>query len=488
MVSLLSSTHGIRRVPFYGLLFIASVFLPWGADAQSPENSVTPPIIDVHTHFIGRPKMFPGAIKAAKSLMDRYGVEKTIVSHVPSNDGRVMYNFKALTNFLQGKERFAFLGGGGSLNPMIHRHDANSREQVHLVEEFTSKAKAILNVGGAGFGEMASLHISLIPGHLYEYQPADHPLFLRLADIAAENDVPIDLHMDAVRGSMETPKRFSHGGNPGAFPGTIKALERLLQHNPRAKISWAHGGTDPLGEMTPKLIGSLMDKYGNLYMSMRIGDKRSRKMRNFVFDGDELDQNWLALLKRHSDRFFIGTDAVFVSAQMPKRGAVVKFSENNSTTYELTRTFLSMLPKDLAAKVANENARRVYRLQPQGRRTTALELEGTQKKKEFLTEAEIHETVIGNTISFKAPSNGRPLLIYFGEDGRVDIKVVGSTDRIISKKWFIKGGKMLCRTFGRQNKNHCTLVSTTPTPNTVLMFNKKLNYEARLLQGRQLSE
>ncbi|MBT3361823.1 MAG: amidohydrolase family protein [Rhodospirillales bacterium] len=353
----------------------------------------------------------------AESFLARYPIEKMVLSHTPAGGKNVMYKFFALKRFLQGKDRFAFLGGGGSLNPMIHRHDADSGDHKNLVEEFDKIADTIILAGGAGYGEMSSLHISVMPGHEYNFQPADHPLFRRLADIAARHDVPIELHNDAVVGIFPAPRGLRHNDNPGNFPGTIKSLERLLAYNPKAKISWAHGGSDPLGEMTPRLILRMMDKYANLYMSLRINSGTGRAS-NLVFDGRGLDTDWSALLKRHPDRFFIGTDAMFVAPQIPKKGPAHKFAENNDTRYEDTARFLSLLPDDLALKIASGNAKRIYRLSP---RAPAFAVPGPQggagQKKKFLAGVQIIATVTGNTLRFNAPSHGKSMRVYFGEGG-----------------------------------------------------------------------
>jgi hypothetical protein len=467
-------------VAFVAALIAALLAMPTGAGAQKKSP---PPIIDVHTHLIGRPMMLPGALKVAEGFFERYAIEKLVFSHVPAGGKDVMYKFAALRQFLQGDDRFAFLGGGGTLNPMIHRHDADSEKHKHLAEEFDKIANTIIRAGGAGYGEMSSLHISAMPGHEYNFQPADHPLFRRLADMAARHDVPIEIHNDAVEGVMMVPRELGHNGNPGNFPGTIKALERLLACNAQAKISWAHGGSDPLGEMTPKLIQRMMDKYANLYMSLRI-DSGTGRGKNLVFDGRGLDADWLALLKRHPDRFFIGTDAMFVAPQIPKKAPPHKFAENNDTRYQDAARFLSLLPDDLALKIASGNAKRIYRLSPRSPAFAARGVGAKGQKKKFLQEAKIIATVTGNTLRFNAPSNGRPMRVYFGDGGQLALKA-GDGNRIIRKRWFIKDGKFLCRTFGRKNKNHCTLVRPGPDGG-LLLFNKKLRYQAKLLKGRQL--
>ncbi|MDX1485606.1 MAG: amidohydrolase family protein [Alphaproteobacteria bacterium] len=466
--------------------------LAGGSGANSAETAEPMPIIDVHTHIIGRPKMFPGALKVAEGLAHRHGVKITVLSHVPAIKDKVMYRFPALKQLIQGRKGFAFLGGGGSLNPIIHSHDAKSGSHEHAAGQFESIARRIIRSGAAGFGEMGALHISLRSGHAYTHQPADHPLFLRLADIAAQSGLPIEIHVDAVDGSMNTPDEFADADNPGVLPGTLAGLERLIAHNPKAKISWAHGGSDPLGEMTPGRIHRMMDKYPNLYMSLRVADSRWRKSKNIVFDGDELDKEWRALLLAHSDRFFIGTDAMFLSPDMPRRNHLTAFAEGNSDRYEVTRQMLALLPKQVAEKIAYKNALRVYRLGPQpAARQAAGKTPGPGPggpgQAKFLSEDEIRKTVIGNTLDFVAPSNGRRLIAYFAADGSVHLKVEGRP-RIIRKRWSINRKGMLCRTFGRNDRKHCTKVAAGGEPKRLIMKNKKFTYRAKLLAGRQLPQ
>lgn len=224
----------------------------------------------------------------------------------------------------------------------------------------------------------------------------------------------------------------------------------------------------------------MMDKYANLYMSLLI-DSGIGRATNLVFDGRSLDADWSALLQRLGDRFFIGTGAMFVSPQIPKKGPPHKFAENNDTRYEDAARFLSLLPDDLAPKIASGNAKRIFRLRP---RAPAIAARGAQggggQKVKFLQEAKIIETVTGNTLRFNAPSNGKPMLVFFGEDGQLAFKA-GNGNRIIRKRWFIKDGKFLCRTFGRDNKNHCTLVG--PGPDGGYCCSTKVSLSGRAVKG-----
>lgn len=479
------------HVRTFGFAFLTlTVLLPWGEGVAADDKVEALPIIDVHTHIIGRPKLFPGALKVAEELAHQHGVKITVLSHVPAIKEKVKYRFPALKQLVQGRKGFAFLGGGGALNPIIHSHDAKSDSHIHVVQKFETIARRIVRSGAAGFGEMGALHISLRRGHAYTFQPADHPLFLRLADIAAESGLPIEIHVDAVDGSMNVPDAFSDADNPGTLPGTLAGLERLIAHNSKAKISWAHGGSDPLGEMTASRIHKMLDKYPNLYMSLRIADSRWRKVHNTVFDGDQLDKQWRALLLAHSDRFFIGSDVMFLSPDMPNKGPATKFAKGNSDRYEVTRQFLALLPRPVAEQVAYKNALRIYRLSPPGTPSRPSHFAGGMNQgnggmQRVLTEAEIRKIVIGNTLDFITPSNGRRLIAYFAVDGRVHLKAAGR-QRIIRKRWSVNAKGMLCRTVGRQNRKHCTKVAQGKDPKSLIMKNEKVKYQARLLSGRQL--
>lgn len=103
-----------------------------------------------------------------------------------------------------------------------------------------------------------------------------------------------------------------------------------------------------------------------------------------------------------------------------------------------------------------------------------------------LTKDEIRGRVIGNTLQFAAPSNGRIMNIYFGQNGEVFQKAAGQS-KIFKKKWFFNKKSMLCRTFGKNDRKACTKVKSTSKAAKVTLFNKKVSYQAEILPGRQLS-
>lgn len=334
--------------------------------AQQPARA-SAPWVDVHLHLIGgrgQKQDFAGAVDAAIDEMDRFGIAMAIVLPPPQIDQQPVYDAAAFVGALRRhRDRFAYLGGGGVLNSTVHRYADPATVTDTVKQGFAAAAEQIIDGGAVGFGEMASLHISATTGHPYEFVPADHPLLRVLADVAAKRDVPIDLHMDAVEGEMLTPSRFAVSPNPSKLADTMGGLARLLAYNPKAKIVWAHGGSDPLGAMTPAAIGRLMDAHPNLSVSLRVVGEQAPMM-NKALTGEGLNPHWKDLLTRHADRFMIGTDSFMVSGSMRGGGPGASFAERNTPKLQATVHFLSLLPSDVAAKIGRANAMRIYKLPP----------------------------------------------------------------------------------------------------------------------------
>ena len=330
-----------------------------------PPAQAPVPWIDVHLHLVagrGPQQDYPGAVDATVREMDRFGIAIAIVMPPPQVDTQPVYDTSAFVGALQRhRGRFAYLGGGGALNPIIHRYADPAAVTDVVKRDFAAAAEAVIQSGAVGFGEMASLHISAAPGHPYEFVPADHPLFRVLAEAAARRDVPIDLHMDAIEAEMPTPARFAAQANPPKLAETMSGLARLLAHEPKARIVWAHGGSDPLGGMTPAAIGRLMDAHPNLFVSLRIVGVHAPLL-NKALTGGGLHPGWKDLLMRHPDRFVIGTDSFMVSPSVRGSGPGITFGERNTPKLQATVQFLSLLPRDVAGKIGRENAMRIYKL------------------------------------------------------------------------------------------------------------------------------
>ena len=224
------------------LATIGSLVLPVGAQRGFPQpgrgfpDRGFPPMqdfpgsiqwIDTHVHLdgkIGGTTDFEGAAQTAVAAMDQAGIKKSLVLPRPQPPAnRNPYECDLFSAALKRlPERFAFLCGGGSLNPMIQE----ARDQTEVSEEargkFEEKASQLLAQGAVGFGEMTAMHLSHFSGHPFESVGPDHPLFLLLADITAKHDVVIDLHMDAVADDMSlrpaSPRRRTRPRSRPTWP------------------------------------------------------------------------------------------------------------------------------------------------------------------------------------------------------------------------------------------------------------------------------
>jgi len=178
---------------------------------------------------------------------------------------------------------------------------------------------------------------------------------LILADVAARHDVPIDLHMEAVPHDMPLPDidRLKSGNNPSSLKANISAFERLLSYNPNARVIWAHAGWDNTGHRTLKLMDELLSRHPNLYMTIKFGGDSVEENRPLAA-GKRLKTEWLELMKKHPDRFMMGTDQFFTPPLSDIR--------RKAGRGEPVKAFFSQLPPDLVYKIGVENPIRIFRL------------------------------------------------------------------------------------------------------------------------------
>ena len=140
--------------------------------------------IDTHIHMKRTPDIpcnYDLAISQALETMAAFGVQKSLTMPTPHLGQSVCDDYTGLAQVAgHSSGRFAFLGGGASLNPKIHSGTATA-------DEITQTANDILASGGIGFGEIASLHFSLRTDidQQFESISPDDLLLLLLADIAA---------------------------------------------------------------------------------------------------------------------------------------------------------------------------------------------------------------------------------------------------------------------------------------------------------------
>jgi predicted TIM-barrel fold metal-dependent hydrolase len=335
------------KIVAMALLLASGVFL----FAQSRTANLKPaslPYIDAHTHIY---QLDPeGAVTLILSAMERLNTAKAFIQTEPYGpDNPTAWDAEMILPAVKKHlNKLAVLAGGGTLNPMILEAYRSGNSGADAKKKFRERAEDLLKKGAVGFGELSIEHLSLpqSPVKDYEYAPADSPMMLLLADIAAEHNVPVDLHMEAVPQTMKTPAEYGPP-NPPELHENIAPFERLLSHNPRARFIWAHAGSDNTGYRTPELSRRLLQAHPNLYMEIKFDPGFPGKNPPMI-DG-KLRPEWLKLFSDFPDRFIIGSDQHFD----PPATAPLARAQANAL-------LLDQLPMELRKKIAMENAVRIY--------------------------------------------------------------------------------------------------------------------------------
>ena len=329
------------------------------------ERVATPLGVDGHQHLDGvytdrgsQVVDYLSAAQTAISIMDPSRVGVSIIMPPPISadpEQRGTYDYTALTGVVEEyPQRFAVAGGGGILSPMLHAAALSGELSEETRQLFRERAEAIAAAGVAAFGEMTALHLSFFSGHPFIGIPPDNQLFKDLADVAAQEGLPIDLHMEAVLADMPRPDGFGDP-NPETLTANITPLEDLLRHNRDARIIWAHVGWDNTGDMTLGLLRDLLEAHDNLYMGIKLLSQVGVQVAaNRPVDGaGRVRADWLALIGDYPDRFVLGADEFF---------GIPGLTTERPPSTAATWAFLDQLPEDLARRLAWENAEAVYRL------------------------------------------------------------------------------------------------------------------------------
>ncbi len=331
-------------------LAIALAFSAHGllaGQAQAAGSEPVPaliPYVEAHTHFdsdnpAGSVQIALAALKPQNAAMIFLQTPPDTFDRAGTIDAEVILPF---TKKYPGK--LGVLGGGGSLNPMIMKSVATGDAGPEIQKKFKARAEELLRAGVIGFGEMSAEHFD--GATPYEYAPADHPLYLLLADIAAKNGVPIDIHMEAVPMDMPLPAGLKSPPNAPQLHANIAAFERLLAHNPHAKIIWAHAGSDNTGYRTPDLCRRLLLAHPNLYMEIKT-DPLLNGITYPLADG-RIKPEWLQLFVDFQDRFIIGTDQHYPQPKTPEQ------------RWQTAVNLLNQLPANVRQKIATDNVRHIY--------------------------------------------------------------------------------------------------------------------------------
>lgn len=117
-----------------------------------------------------------------------------------------------------------------------------------------------------------------------------------------------------------------------------EALLILFEHNPRARIIWAHTGFST----PPSRVAQLLETYPALWgeLSYRSG---------ITEGGGKLSATWRELFAKYSERFLIGSDTWTNDRWVQYDGLMKEY-----------RAWLAQLPPEQARRIAHGNAERLF--------------------------------------------------------------------------------------------------------------------------------
>jgi len=212
------------------------------------------PYVEAHSHFeAGDPE---GSVRAALAAVTKQNAAMVLLQMPPDTfDHPGHYDAEViLAEAKKHADKIAVLGGGGSLNAMIIQAAATGRCGPAVQKKFRRPRRGADQLGVVGFGEMTAEHYA--GGTPYQYCAG------------GSSAVPVARRH---RGQARCADRSAHGGGARGHGGATdrevaaqpadlarqhRGVERLLAHNPRAKIIWAHLGADGTGKRTPELCRS----------------------------------------------------------------------------------------------------------------------------------------------------------------------------------------------------------------------------------------
>ena len=122
--------------------------------------------------------------------------------------------------------------------------------------------------------------------------------------------------------------------------GDKGAVEKLFNLWPQARVLWAHAGFDD-----PENVTALLNRHPNLWVDL--------SHRSDISTWAGLAANWEQAFMEHPERYLVGSDTYSL-----ERWKKLGFFALN------TRDWLSVLPDEIARKIAYQNAQALFKIDP----------------------------------------------------------------------------------------------------------------------------
>ena len=301
-------------------------------------------IIDCHLHycdFTESTEGFPALVRAqdmsgvSESVIFGMGIAKQWDEHTDkapryylSNDSRCYYY--SGTDFLMAED---LLAQPEDIRRRFHPFCCGINGNDRFATDHIRQLLRVYPKYWEGIGELMSRHDDLTALTYGEPPHIDHPAFLDIFDLGAEEGLPVLIHHN-----------ITAQGNEEIL--YLDELKRAVAHNRDCSIIWAHVGISRRVEIKnlPEIAADMLASNPNLFtdISWVVYDYYVKdNFPNRFNDGDTMD-DWARLCEEYPDRIMIGTDKVGHWKTYPAE--VVKY-------YDL----LDKLKPETAQKVCHDN-------------------------------------------------------------------------------------------------------------------------------------
>ena len=281
-------------------------------EIELPEDQLRYDMVDAHLHFtdfLEETDGFPALVRA----MDVSGVSKAVIfgigiakqwdqtmpvkpDYYLSNDSRCYYY--SGTDFILAEE---LLAQPAEIRERFFPFCCGINGNDRLAADHIRQLLRLYPGFWCGIGELMSRHDDLTALTYGEAPHADHPAFLDIYDLAAEENLPVLIHHNITAQGCEDILYLDE-------------LKRALEHNRNCKIIWAHVGISRRVEIQnlPAIADELLAGNPNLWIDI------SWVVYDYYFldqfpstykDGDTMN-DWVALIEKYPDRIMFGTDKV----------------------------------------------------------------------------------------------------------------------------------------------------------------------------------
>jgi predicted TIM-barrel fold metal-dependent hydrolase len=270
-----------------------------------------PPLADVHVHYKWS-QVEVTTPRQAIEAMQRNGVVLAVVFGTPPE----------LVLDLQGTDNLQIVHFYQPyLHPFLKSNSFLNKRAPGAVREALASGKY------RGVGE---IHISDGIG-----PRMDSVIFNSILQIAAEFDVPVNLHTNA---------------------SSFEYMRRICTKHGKTRFVWAHAGG-----LQAEGVGKLLAHCDNVWVEFSARDHLKSVSGIPVADVQgRLGEGWLVLMQQYPEKFMIGSDPIWPITEIDSWHSADTGWQTVDEVYAYHRRWLNTLPAELAEKVRYRNAQVLF--------------------------------------------------------------------------------------------------------------------------------